>query len=109
MLKRKYENHPIWFQYIEEILSKLPFEFIENSTSLNKVDGGEKLKDLGPVTMQKLIDLNRKAKKLSAEFHRAQTKWDNLSLKTFMIEDILENKFSIEKRIRSTLWISREG
>jgi hypothetical protein len=58
---------------------------------------------MGPVTMQKLIDLNKKAKKLSAEFSRAQTKWENLSRKAFTIEDILENKYSVERKIRSTL------
>jgi hypothetical protein len=48
--------------------------------------------------MQKLIDLNKKAKKLSAEFRRAEKKWDILCQKAFTIEDILENRYSIERK-----------
>lgn len=35
---------------------------------------------------------------------RAQSKWDELCDQTFMIEDLQENKYSVEKIVRSTLW-----
>jgi hypothetical protein len=53
--------------------------------------------------------MHRKAKRLSAEYNRAKTKWEIVCEDTFLIEDLLENRHSVEKRIRSTLWQQRRG
>lgn len=37
----------------------LPQEYLENADNLAKLDSGDKLKNLGPITINKLIELNR--------------------------------------------------
>ena len=70
-----------------------------------KLDVHERVKkEIGTLTLSKLADLHRRAKHLSAEYSRALTKWDAICEETFLIEDLLEHKLSVEKRVRSTLW-----
>lgn len=63
----------------------------------------------GPITLGKLAELNRKIKKLTSEYRRATTKWDKLCSECFLLEDILESRFSIDCKIRSTLRGQRSG
>ena len=69
------------------------------------MDTSDRIKtEVGTLSLAKLSDLHRKAKRLSAEYNRARTKWEMVCEETFLIEDLLENRYSVEKRVRSTLW-----
>jgi hypothetical protein len=67
------------------------------------------LKEFGEVTMEKITDLNKNVKLRVAEAKRAETSWENLLEKAFLIEDILENRNSVDYTIRSTFWAERSG
>ena len=67
------------------------------------------LKEFGEVTMEKITDLNKNVKLRVAEAKRAETSWESLLEKAFLIEDILDNRNSVDYTIRSTFWAERSG
>lgn len=66
-------------------------------------------KDYGEITIEKLVALNRQVKKGLAEHKRAEARWENLLERAFLMEDIIANRQSKEKKIRSTFWIEKAG
>lgn len=44
-----------------------------------------------------------------AEHQRAEAKWENLLEKAFLMEDIIANRHSKDKKIHSTFWVERIG
>jgi hypothetical protein len=62
---------------------------------------GKKVPDLGEVSLTKV---HREIKELMLELARLERKWEELSMETFMIEDIMANLHNPNRRIESTLF-----
>ncbi|KAM3130152.1 hypothetical protein pb186bvf_017755 [Paramecium bursaria] len=96
-LKDYYTNHPFWFEYVESVLSQIPYDFIEM---------GDK-SDLIEINMEKMIEINKNTKNLVAEYRRAQVKWEQVCKESFWMEDLEFNQFNF--KIKSTLYETQDG
>jgi hypothetical protein len=56
-----------------------------------------------------MIDVNKKVKKKTAEYKRANTKWEHICSECFLLEDLIDNEFSVHYKIRSTLRCQKSG
>ena len=64
---------------------------------------------LGSINYETFVNLNRQVKKGLAEIQRAEARWERLETKTYLMEDIIENRHSLDHKIRSRFWIERRG
>lgn len=76
---------------------------------LKSNDIREICEDLGPIDEGKLAGLHKQLKKGIEEHKRAETCWEDILENAFLMEDILENRNSRDRKMRSTFWIERNG
>ncbi|EGR27139.1 lmbr1-like conserved region family protein, putative [Ichthyophthirius multifiliis] len=88
--------------YIIKVIPKSLKNQIEKQSLID-----EKFKGLNEINMNKIIQLHKEIKKQLGDYYRNETKWNMLLQNIFLIEDILENQYSINNKIRSTFWVER--
>lgn len=59
--------------------------------------------------MKSFTDINIKVKKTAAEYKRAKTKWEHICSNCFLLEDVIDNEYSVHYKIRSTLRYPKSG
>lgn len=59
--------------------------------------------------MEAWPEVNKKVKKKASEYKRAITKWEHICTECFLLEDMIDNEFSVHYKIRSTLRYERSG
>ncbi|CAD8073309.1 unnamed protein product [Paramecium sonneborni] len=87
---------------LDSILNEIPYEIIE--------DASHKTLDIIEVRqISSFCEINKRAKKKAAEYKRAKTKWDHVCTECFLLEDMIDNEFSVHYKIRSTLRYPKTG
>ena len=59
--------------------------------------------------MEPWPEVNKRVKKKASEYKRAITKWEHICTECFLLEDMIDNEFSVHYKIRSTLRYERSG
>ena len=56
-----------------------------------------------------MVELNCKIKLYILELKRAECKWEELLESSFLLQDVMESRHSIDHKIHSTFWEERPG
>ena len=75
----------------------------------NLLKSNEICEEFGILTEAKLAGLHKQLKKGMEEYKRAETCWEDVLEDAFLMEDILDNRNSIDHKMKSTFWIERNG
>ncbi|KAL4502427.1 hypothetical protein ABPG72_012014 [Tetrahymena utriculariae] len=109
LMKEQYSDKHVG-QYCTKILEEVNPQIMNDVIKDLRYTNLEDLsRDLTDINMNKIVQLNRQVKKSITDYLRAETKWQILLDNAFLVEDILENQFSIHYKIRSTFWVERSG
>jgi len=90
------------------IIEKCPMDLLEHHKAMGTHNSRDAAETLGDMRESRLIALHTELKTALNDYHRSQCQWDRLKEAAFALEDILNCKYSPEKRIFSPLW-TRSG
>ncbi|CAK69912.1 unnamed protein product (macronuclear) [Paramecium tetraurelia] len=98
VIQHKNTNPDLTFHLFKN--GQIPYEIIEEAQYKYK----ERSRKLEPWP-----EVNKRVKKKVSEYKRAKTKWEHVCSECFLLEDMIDNEFSVHYKIRSTLRYERSG